>query len=141
MVSLSVFWSWARLYWPNYKKKSRNNLPVSFLRLNCVELDQNWYQLTFVKNWNFWPKFRFLTNISIFDYNFDFRPTFRFSTTILIFDQNFYFRPKFLFSTKISIFDQNFDFWPKFWISTKISIFHQNFEVSRPNYNKKNVQK
>jgi len=61
----------------------------------------------FDRNFNFWPKFRFSTRISIFD-------------QILIFDQNFDVRSKFRFSIKISIFDKNFDFRSKFRFSTNI---------------------
>ena len=67
----------------------------------------------------------FFFKISIFDQNFDFWPKFRFLTKISIFDQNFDFWPKFRFSIKISIFDQNFDFWSKFriWRIGPFSVF------------------
>jgi len=77
---------------------------------------------------NFWPKFQFLTGISIFDRNFDFWPKFPFFTEILIFDWNFDFLPKFWFLTEISIFYRNFDFLPKFRFFTEISIFYRNFD-------------
>ena len=72
-------------------------------------------------------KFRYVTNISIFDQNFDFWAKFRFLSNIFIFDQNFDFWPKFRFVSKIFTFDQNFDFWPKFQFLFKIFMFDQNF--------------
>jgi len=70
-----------------------------------------------LKFW-FWIQFRFLTNISMLDQNFDFRPKIRCLTKISIFDQSF---AKFRYLTKISVLHQNFDFWAKFRCSTKIS--------------------
>jgi len=49
----------------------------------------------FDEHFDFWPKFRFLAQISIFDKNFHFWPKFQFLTKISIFDESFYFRPKF----------------------------------------------
>ena len=94
----------------------------------------------FDQNFDFWPKFRFLTKIpiftkiAIFDLNFDFErnfdywPKFRSLTKISIFDQNFDFLTKISLLTKISIFDQNFDFWPKFRFFDQNFAFDQNFD-------------
>ena len=99
-----------------------------------------------------WPKVRFFENvwirflgqISIFDKNFYFWPKFLFLTKISIFEKKkYYFWPKFRFLTKISIFDQNFDVWPKFRFLTKISIFNQHlifgqiFEIPKTFYHGK----
>jgi len=46
---------------------------------------------------DFWPKFWFLTKISIFDQSFVFWPKFWFLTKISIFDQSFVFLLKFRF--------------------------------------------
>ena len=73
----------------------------------------------------FWPKFPFLTKISVFDQNFRFWPKFPFLTKISIFDQNFSFWPKFLFLTKIAIFDQNLDFLPKLrFLNKNLDFWH-----------------
>ena len=75
----------------------------------------------FVQNFNFCPKFQFLSKISIFVHNFNFCLNFPFLSKISIFIQNFNFYPKFQFLSKISIFVQNFDFFLNF-DSYKISI-------------------
>ena len=54
-------------------------------------------------NFDFWPKFRFLTKFSIFDQKF------HFLTEISMFVQSFYFSLKLRFLTEISIFVQNFN--------------------------------
>jgi len=71
---------------------------------------------------------RFL-HANFFGNNFDFWPKVRISTKISIFDQNFDVWPKFRCLTKISIFDQNFDFCPNFRFLTKIYFFCQKKPV------------
>ena len=101
----------------------------------------------FGQNFNFWPKFQFLTKNSIFDQNFDFWSKFPFFTKISIFGQNFHFWLNF-------DFDQDFNFWPKFRFFNKkfyfwskfiflhiISIFAQNFSFFRKFYYLKNIWK
>jgi len=86
----------------------------------------------FYQNFDSWPKFRFLTKISIFDQILNIIPK-----SSKIFEQNYHFfcqnfnaLPKFL--------DRNFDFWSKFksfknfdfrakFFLAKISMFYQNF--------------
>ena len=62
-----------------------------------------------------------MLKISIFVQNFDFWPKFLFLSKISIFVQNFNFCLKFRFLSKISIFVQNFD------VSSKFQFFVQNF--------------
>ena len=57
----------------------------------------------FYQNVVFWPKFRFLTKISIFDENFR-------SKITIVRQKKIYFSRKFRLSTKILIFDKIFDF-------------------------------
>ena len=90
------------------------------------------------QNFDFWPKFQFLTKFSIFDKNIwyfviildKFQFYFRvrnfwpkFLSKISIFDQIFDFRPKFRYLRKISIFDQNFNFWQKYLIFDKFQFY------------------
>ena len=96
---------------------------------------------SFAESSIYWPKFPFLTTISIFDQYFWSKSNFSifdqnyiFFIKNSIFDQNSGFWPKFRFLTKISIFDpkirvfhQNFYFWPKFRFLTKVSIFFPKF--------------
>ena len=113
--------------------------------VRCLDLNISEF---LAENFDFWPKFRFLTDISIFDRNFDFWPKFRFLTDISIFHRNFDFRPKFRFLNnwilnKSYIFVENSNFWSKSWFwpksqpkistpqkfgfLTKIWILDQNF--------------
>ena len=80
------------------------------------------------QNFDLWPRFRFLTKISIFDQNFDLWSRFPFLIKISTFNKYFDIWPKFRILTKISIFDQHFDFWQKFLFLTKNSIFGQTFD-------------
>ena len=106
----------------------------------------------FDRNFNFWPKFQFLTEKSVFDWNanFDrnvnFWPKCEFLTEMLILSCNFNVRlkselwPKFQFFIEISIFGWNFNFlteilicdwnlnvWPNFQFLTEIWSFDRNF--------------
>jgi len=81
--------------------------------------------LIFGRNFDFLPKSRSLTKISIFYQNTDFWPKFRF------FYQTLDFWPKFRFFTKMWMFDQNFDFWRRFRLLTKISpvVFFYGYQM------------
>jgi len=72
------------------------------------------------KKSDFWQKFQFSTNISIFDKHFSFTQKFQFSTKISIFDKHFKFRQKFQFSTKFGFSTKFFNVLQKFQFSTKI---------------------
>ena len=95
-------------------KRGETIISVTILRKYCRYLQVNIFSIfsTFYDNFHFWPKFRLLTKISIFD-------------------RNLYFQRKFPFLTEISTFNENFLFWPKFLLSTKISIF--DIKIRRKN--------
>ena len=73
-----------------------------------------------IKIYSFWPKFRFLTKISIFDQNFDFWPKCLFLSTISIVDQNLDFWTKIFIFDQNVILVQNWDSWSKFQFFTSI---------------------
>ena len=71
----------------------------------CIFIQKKWENQYFVDN--FWPKIvLFRTILAFFFARNDFWPTFRFLIKLFIFDQNFDVWPKFRFSTKISNFGQ-----------------------------------
>ena len=76
------------LYWEKTFQLSGLTLGVALLVINliCAKI-----QRFFGENLDFWRKFEFLTNISIFIQNFGFLRKFRFLNKIAIFEQNFDF--------------------------------------------------
>ena len=98
---------------------------ILFLAENSKEIRKKNQFLTnifvFDQNFNFWPKFQFLTKFWFF-------LKYRFLTKVTIFAYKFDLWPNF-FLIKVSIFDKTFEFWPKFQCSTKVSLFDPNFKL------------